>query len=271
MNDCIPDKCHHTRRRTGMLLAIFAAALCLTACAVLQKTIGPSDPQAQAVIDNLVKNEYPDSMQAFADVEINALGKKYSTSLAVVVKKPQFLRIESIPLIGTPDLFLTADEHQMKVFLPREGAFYIGKPSAENLGRFLPVQLPLADVPFLFMGQMTRPGKPMQWIIGARDGHVIRIDGNSGGARDISVWIDAKVSRIVKTQLFTGGELNYTFSYQDYTGGKADAIPKKIVISSEKYQADVTIRYRDIEYPVKGEEDLFNLTVPKGISPRHLD
>jgi hypothetical protein len=242
------------------------------ACAGHQKPLPErSDPEAQAVIDLIGHgSRHPDSLQALADVDISAYGKKYVTRLALVLKKPQNLRAESIPLIGTPDFFLTLNENQIKAFWPYDGRFYIGKPTAKNFEQFFPLKLPVEGLSALLMGAMPPADKGVHWRMGGKEDQAMRIDGVSGRGKTRSIWLDGQ-TRIVKMVFFDGSqEPLYTFFYHDF-GADNPVIPRKIQIVLEHHQSIVTIRYSDIQSPAEQIETVFDLTVPPGVWPTFLD
>ncbi len=102
-------------------------------------------------------------------IEINHHGNRYPLKVAVMMKRPAFLRVESIPLMGPPDFYLSIAEGELRVFLPGKGAFYTGRATPRNISRFFPVSMPAADMISLLMGVPPEDAEEMQ-SLGGRTG-----------------------------------------------------------------------------------------------------
>lgn len=263
----------HKQIRAIKIPILFLTFILLHACATYQKPLPEIiDAETKSLIDNIQsKDRSPDWMQAMADVDISASGRRYSLRLALVLKKPQSLRLESIPFIGTPDFFLSLNENDMKAFLPREGTFYIGKPTAKNFETFFPLKLPVEGLTALLMGSMPDSGKETQLYMGLREKDLVRIDVWEGSSKIRSVWADSVNRRIVKIVQFDAYENPlYTFSYGNFSKVMA-AVPQTIQIALEQHLAQITIRYTDIQYLTGESDKIFDLAVPPGVRPTYLD
>jgi outer membrane lipoprotein-sorting protein len=254
-----------------LLFSIFVFLIC--ACATPPRPFEEAvDQEATAMVEKLRREgRSPEGMQALAEVKISAYGKKHSLRLAVVLKKPGKLRAESIPVIGTPDFFVTVNDQALKAYLPHDGVFYIGKPTPSNLEKFIPLKLPVRGLADLLMGAAPDMGKEVRWRIGLREGDVFRIDGFGQTGQILSLWIDPAKNRLLKTVLCdAGAEPLYTFYYQDFSeGGKT--VPRQIQIVVEQQPSRLTLQYRDIEYAPDEAENVFDLVVPAAAQIIYLD
>jgi len=261
----------NTAIRIPLFFSIFVFFIC--ACATTPKSFEePVDREAAAIIEKL-KNEgrTPEEMQAMAEVQISTYGKKHSLRLALVLKKPGNFRAESIPIIGTPDFFVTLNDHALKAYLPHDGVFYIGKPTSANLEKFIPLKLPVRSLADLLMGAMPVIEKEVKWRLGLKEEEVFRIDGVGRSGKNISLWIDPVTNRLLKTALFdAGGEPLYTFYYRDFSEGDR-TVPRQVQIVLEQQPSRLTIQYRDVQYALEGMENIFDLTVPPAVQIIHLD
>src|SRR3972149_3933203 len=65
------------------------------------------DLSARDTLEKFIKAHHiKDTFKAIARIEIND-GKKHSLKVAMMLKRPSLMRIESIPVIGPPNLFLS--------------------------------------------------------------------------------------------------------------------------------------------------------------------
>ncbi|MBN1664981.1 MAG: DUF4292 domain-containing protein [Deltaproteobacteria bacterium] len=245
----------------------------LSACAARQRPMPePADREAESLMEKIrMDSRNPDSMQAMANLDISVSGRRYPMRLALVLKKPQSLRAESIPFFGTPDFFLTVNDRQMKAFLPNNNLFYMGKPTDRNIEAFFPLKLPVEDLAALLMGAAPAAAKGQQFRMGPMEGDFSRIDIVEEGVKKKTLFIDSANNRIVKTLIYSDyGNPLYSFYYQEFSPVNP-GIPMKIHIVLERDNANITIRYEDIAYPVEMNEAVFDLDIPAGIGPTYLD
>ncbi|MBN1382460.1 MAG: DUF4292 domain-containing protein [Deltaproteobacteria bacterium] len=264
---------HEQDRAKKIPLLLLIISLFISACAAYQKPLPkPMDAEIKFILDEIRSESlYPNRMQASANVNVSASGRRYTMRMALVLKKPQSLRIESIPFIGTPDFFLTLDENKMKVFLPKEGTFYIGKPSPENFKTFFPLKLPVKGLAALLMGAIPALEKEMQLYPESKVGDILQINVLDGKNKMSTLWFDSLNHRIVKIVQFDAYENPlYTFSYGNFSEVET-AVPQTILIVLEQHQAQITIRYTDIQFSIEQDDKIFDLAIPPGVWPTYLD
>ena len=64
-----------------------------------------------------------DRIVATAQIELTTAEGRYPLRAALILQRPSYLRLEMLPVIGTPDLFLTATPDEMRIFIPSLGEF----------------------------------------------------------------------------------------------------------------------------------------------------
>jgi hypothetical protein len=213
---------------------------------------------------------------AIANIEVHHASERYSTKVAVLLKRPSSLRVEAIPVIGPVPLFLSIQEDVLKAFLPQKGLFYIGKATPENISniiKFLPAALTTEDVVSIMLG--TYPGKNENklFLKGFEEGRLYRIDMMTEGRKVQSLWVDPSDDHLVKVQVFKEGDrILYTAGFEEFDKPGPSAIPLKISITSEEHDHQtVIIRYSSIQPATDVEETAFDLQMPPGTAPIHLD
>ena len=97
-------------------------------------TAGFSSPQAALTAIDPV-GDANTVYQVTAKVSLASPQGKMNFRLAVIMQYPDKLRIESIPVLGPPDFFLTAKDGLFKVYLPGNQEFITGKASPRNRNR----------------------------------------------------------------------------------------------------------------------------------------
>jgi hypothetical protein len=259
-------------RRTLPLFWIAALGFALSGCAghkppvplafydspeAALRALAATTPGAQAVT-------------ATAKIEINHHGDRYPLKVAVMMKRPAYLRVESIPLMGPPDFYLSVAEGELRVFLPGKGAFYTGRATPQNISRFFPVFLPAADMVSLLMGVPPEVAEEMQSLGGDWEEGLYRLDQYKSGRRMRSLWIDPSGGRLIRFRRFTEeGTVIYTADFADHVRIGEGFLPQQVTIRGEE-MAVLTVRHADLRQ-FAADPESFPLPVPEGITPILLD
>ena len=195
-----------------------------------------------------------------AAVRVDSPEGTYTTRVVIIMSAPCFLRLETIPLIGTPDFITVLNRKDMRAFFIRKGKFFIG-PAAAGLSLFLPVYLTPTEVIFVLAGKA--PPVPQGANISLKgffkDGSY-RIDTYIGGQKARSMWINT-AGEILKLELTDPGGTVYEISYSDYKRVGRDSVPGFIEI---KVGSDKTIQigYGDMGlFPRRGNREPVSISM----------
>jgi hypothetical protein len=260
----------------GILLLILIAALgpALSGCA--GRRVVPSPPPGGAYISP------EDALRAFAAstpsdktltvtarIEINTHGERRPLKAALMMRRPAHLRMESVPLLGPPDFFLSIDAGELRVFFPGKGGgiFYAGRATVRNVYRFFPLALPAADMVSLLMGHPPRmeeaSSRRGEWEEG-----LYRIDQYTAGEKILSLWINPVGDLLLRVRAFTeGGNIAYTAEFAEHTSIGTRFLPQLLTITGEA--VSLTLRYTEIRRD--NDVESFALPVPEGVVPIPLD
>jgi hypothetical protein len=210
-----------------------------------------------------------EAVTATARITIKTVKGTYSQNVAIAVKKPASLRIETIPLFGTPDLLLSADVHRLKVFLPNEGHFYVGPATRENIFLFSRLYLNIDEAAAILMGTPPLLQQKGMVLKGSLEKELYRIDTFSGERLIQSLWVDLDQDTFVQTDVFNEtGEIYYRVEFDDYNHVGRITRPQLVkIIFAEPHKFSVNIKYSNIQVLSETAENLFDLPVPPGIMP----
>jgi hypothetical protein len=214
------------------------------------------------------------AVTATAQIRLDHQEQPLSLRVALMLRKPSFLRLESIPLLGPPDFFLSIAADELRVFLPSQdgGRFYIGRATPENLARFFPLALSPAETVSLLLGEANDAARgegPDPFLRGEQEGHLYRIDQYRGGRRYRSLWMDPVRHLLVRLELFgEGEELLYAIDFHDHQRLADHGLPQGISIVHPL--PGMRIRYRDLKR-ISAETADFPLPLPEGVVPVLLD
>jgi hypothetical protein len=258
------------------LLLICALPLLYSGCAGRVITTPPpatyASPEAALRAISTLPPEI--TVTATARIRLDHQEQPLSLRVALMLRKPSFLRLESIPLLGPPDFFLSLAADELRVFLPSQegGRFYMGRATPENLARFFPLALSPAETVSLLLGEAdnaTREEAPDSFQRGGQEDPLYRIDQYRGGRRYRTLWIDPARHLLVRLQLYgEGEELLYAIDFHDPLRIADHDLPQGISIVHPL--PGMTIRYRDIKRSSVETAD-FSLPLPEGITPVLLD
>jgi hypothetical protein len=221
------------------------------------RALAATSPGAQAVT-------------ATTRITINHHGDRYPLKVAVMMQRPAFLRVESIPLMGPPDFYLSIAEGELRVFLPGKGAFYTGRATPQNISRFFPVSMPAADIVSLLMGVPPDGAEEMQSLGGEREEGLYRIDQYRSGRRTRSLWIDPADGMLIRIRRFTEeGTVIYTADFADHARIGEGFLPQQLTIREEEIPI-LSARHADLRQ-ITADPESFPLPIPDGIIPILLD
>jgi hypothetical protein len=219
--------------------------------------LGSSDPGGRTAIT------------VTARIEIKRHGERHLLKAALMMKRPAHLRLESIPLFGPPDFFLSIEAGEIRVFIPGKETFYVDRATEGNLSRFFPLALPAAETVALLMGRLP---VAEEWgsssLRGEWEDGIYRVDQYRSGRKTLSLWIDPSRDLLRRIRTFTeGGDIAYTAEFADHVHLGKGFLPQRLSITREN--VSLAVRYTDIRMDSDGES--FALPLPEGITPRPLE
>ncbi len=210
-----------------------------------------------------------DILSAVVQINASTSDGYYPAKAALIIKKPSYLRLEMIPVIGTPDFFLTASPEKMSLFIPSKGKFYYGRPSAVNLAKFLPWKFNIEDAVMIFAGTYSPlKGKNISYQ-SYQENNLLRIEMKAQSGCSQIVWLreDNKLLKIIRNDE-TGKEaytVEYIYDDAQYS------VPAKIIISMAQEKMSLSVKFSDIKIEKAKDLSIFNLPVPSSIDPIPLD
>lgn len=260
------------RQRIPMLLWIVALGLVLSGCAGKRPAAFQTFyPSPEAALRALAASAPADqTFAATARIEISRQGERYPLKIAVMMKRPAFLRVESLPLLGPPDFFLSVAKEDLRVYLPGKNVFYTGRADPRNISRFFPIFMPAAEMISLLMGIAPEDREESPALRGEQEERYYRVDGYASDRRTRSLWIDPSGNRLVRIRRFAEGEtVVYEATFEEHTPVGEGLMPQRLTITGDGTAA-LSLRYTDLR-PLAADPESFPLPLPEGIIPIPLD
>jgi hypothetical protein len=235
-------------------------------------------PALQALRQQLAAAEKePEALKAVARLDITTPSGRYPLKVAILLQYPDRLRVESLPLFGPPDFYLTIENGKLRVFLPQEGKYYIGSSSPKQLAAFLPFissRFQLSDLFVLLRGTVPLIQDRDVILKGFPEQEYYRLEAYNGEQKVQALWLKPGSNQLVKATLWSkDGTLLYTAQFAAHGGLKeAAGFPTKIsVTTGHPDPVTFTLNYTDLQFPREIQADLFSLKIPPGIEPRILN
>ena len=231
-------------------------------------TLPPEDVLAKISRTDNLRN----TLKAIAHIAVNTPKGKHSMKVALVVKRPSFFRVEAIPIIGPSNLFLSISGDSLKVFLPKEGKFYVGHATRKNLAMFFPINLKVEDIVSILIGTPPHVKRQNITIRGQAEGKFYRIDVMSQGKNVQSLWVNPDYNLVRIEALDNNGRILYTVRLKDHHQIGGMSIPGKVtIITGKTCKSRARIRYSDTQFSEDVDTTLFDLDIPPGIKPIFID
>lgn len=196
---------------------------------------------------------------------------RFSTGIVLLAKRPGNLRIEFLSAMGLPEMVLTANRKNLKIFAVRDQKFYIG-PADQDLSRFFPVYLSAREAVALILGiPPAVPGGAVSILKSRMENNLYRIDLGAGSGTGQSLWLDPEHLHLLKIEKSAGGETLYSAEFKDYRNVNGTVLPGRIDISFDRPKpVELTLRFSESELE-KGAEEEFDIEPPEGAEPIYLE
>jgi hypothetical protein len=264
-----------TMRKTALFFLVISMVALSAGCAPRKALLLGEDfsspERALAKLEQ--KNAVEGTLQGVSTLTVTAADGRYTVKMALLAKRPSSLRIEEMPFLGLPDLFLSANEDRLKVFFPKEGKFYVGKPTRENISKFLPWGIEVNEFLALLFGMPPPRIAGAEKLEGRTDDDLYRIDTFDSGRKIGSLWIDPLDHCLVRTETVDEkGDVLYDVSLVSYGPAGDLIIPKELTLNFFKPEkTNILIRHTSTEIVSVKDKGLFDLEVPAGITPLDID
>lgn len=237
-------------------------------CGCVRQATLPSDFSAEKTLSAIAAAvAETDTLSALVQIDLTAQGVSYPAKAALIIRKPSYLRLELLPPIGPPDLFLTATPEKMKILLLSESIFYSGEPSARNLARFLRWQFNIEDIVAIFASSYP-PLKEAATYSGRRDGNSLRIEIEAPSGNSQTLWVEE--NRLIRLVRRDDNRVElYIVKFEDHEEGSG--LARKITVNMADGITSLSIKYSDIKIEKTIDLSIFDLKKPAGFRTILLD
>jgi outer membrane biogenesis lipoprotein LolB len=255
--------CAQTR---ALVLAVLGSWI-LTGCSITPVPPSPTEvPARQWNAGEIVqalqqRDEQFRSLRALARLDYAGPEGKNSFQEAILVQRPDRLRLETLSFLGAI-MIVTVDDQEILGYLPREDVFLRGQRSKENLRRLTKIPLPLEveEITALLLGlpPVNTRETPQQ------DGNSLSLPAADGG-QDIVAFETNDAVPTRWERLNAGGEAQISVKFSDYVPTPAGLFPSRIAIESAIQKRRLEVRYQEPELNATLPAEIFSQQKPPNV------
>lgn len=245
-------------------LSFFVVATFLVAlagCATVAPPPAPQLPVPQWESSKLIesikqRNEKFRSLRALAQVDYAGPEGKHGFQEAVIVERPDRLRLDTLTFLGAILIF-TANDKELVGYHPREGVFVRGQPTRENLRRYTQIPLELQEITMLLMGLPPVDAKAPS----KQEGNTLTFSSN-GRKRDVLAFESPQPVPTKWERFNDDGKIELSAQFSDYVSTPVGLFPQTILSEAQLQKKKLSIRYKEPELNATIPPEQFTQQIP---------
>jgi outer membrane lipoprotein-sorting protein len=261
------------RLRFGAALSLVFSIVC-AGCAAT-RPLAPHPPPAvlpsAAQLEAMLAARYDavHSLRALARLRYRDADESNSSREAIVVARPDRLRVEVLSLFGSV-FVLTADDGALTAYARQEGTVYQGRASPENLWRYTRIGLPLSDLVDIVLGTPPpRRGRNAQ-VAFEPDSGWIRLRRDLDGLSQVVWFSDAHLPVAAEERDDNQAPLWHA-TFGDYEDHGGFPIATHIGLDMPAAHRSVEVALEDIDLNPTLDHSVFAFQTPPGSKVVNLD
>jgi len=251
------DRQSFSQLRSFLLaVTLLGAVACATVKPPAPEDTTPKVWQSGELLNALLqRQEQFRSLRALARVSYSGPDGRNGFQEAVLVERPDRLRLETITYLGAV-LIVTVNDKEIAGYHTREGVFLRGERSKENLARYTQIPLELDEITKLLLGL-----PPVDGTASEQNGNGLAFSRQRGG-RDVVTFASHLPAPTRWERLTSGGKVEMTAEFADYAQTASGFFPLKIVFETQSPKRRLEIRYQEPELNAALPANLFSQQTP---------
>lgn len=244
----------------------FLLMVCIyfSACATLP-VLAPQPPSPESLLEQVgARLRALQGLKGLAQVRVSSTEKNFHAPEVLFVRRPAFLRIESLGPLGTPQLYLVTDGQELSLYNPGENRYYLGQATASHLSSALPVSLEPEEVVAFLLGGLPLSDYENSSVRADREKGlwILDLSSTSRGEHQ-SLWIHPQSFLILRAEFHRLGS-SHQLAFADFQQVQGFLFPKRIHFTSLESKARISVEYQEVELNPNWEKEDFHLPVPRG-------
>lgn len=205
-------------------------------------------------------------ISAMGEIELFTILRGHHKMKAVIIlKRPSYLRLEILSPLGIPEYYLVVTPEKMRVFISSKKIYYQGKPTADNLTKYIFLPLSIEDIVLIMSGSFPaiNEGQASYRSYEEADNLIVEAESPKSGSQIIKLKNDLKLSNFIQKD--NVGKEEYNVQYGEYS--EESGLPLSIVINLADGITSMRIKYHDAKIEENNDLSIFDLQVPKDTEP----
>ncbi len=266
-NQAVSIKAIFGKRGPGPVTILFFVFLALTGC--FRTAVSNNEAQARQAYLNAAGNILAEeTVGAGAEIDLVIPQGHYPAKAILVLRRPCYLRLEILSPIGLPDYFIVADSDNMRIFIPAQGKYYQGRPTAQNLYRFVSWPFNVEDAVMIFTGGFPAlDDADTSYKMRKTESNAAIEAASARYGSQVIELTDGRLRQFVRKDQY--GQQVYSVHYT--YGDRQARLPVHIVIKMADGITSLSVRYNEAHVEKSDDLSIFNLPVPPGIKPVDLE
>jgi outer membrane lipoprotein-sorting protein len=183
----------------------------------------------------------------------------YSARFDISIRRPSTVYVRIYGPFGMKLAQVKFTSDTLIVYNSFRNELYVGKPTEENLSRFLMIAPEGSSITNLLLGLLAPPvSDSNSYVLSKTDGRKINFTYDRGDTVQL-YGIDGKYLRISKYEESIDGETILRIQYSDFTSVGNVYFPKSVLFEDLRRNVSARLFYQDIELT---ENDGLEFTVP---------
>jgi len=233
-------------------------------------------PPAPVTLEQVIswlasRDKKADSLKAYASVTVTDGDRRQSFRAALILKKPQSLRLEILNPLHQPVQYFVCNQRQITAYKPGEKQAFQGDPTSLNVYRLLGIRVEIAEFVSALLGLPPIPNYYDRFkLLGGELSPRPVLDAcfEDKGC-PYRLWIDPWLRYPVR--LGQNKEDSWIINWSDFSLMQDYYLPGHIEMLRNDQDFGLEITYSNPQLNPELEDTAFNLELPPGVEIASLD
>lgn len=248
----------------------FLSLLFFLASCLPPRLLPPEKPDPKFLLDQLrIRAHKISGLKGWARVLITKQAQSLTSDHILFLRRPAWLRAETLSPLGTPQFYFVTDGGEMKIYHPGENKYYWGPANSQHISNLLPCSLSLVEMVSLFLGNPPLIVHDTATVYKSKSEYlwILELQHSSSNRRQL-LWIDPADLLIRQVELYAE-ELIYQMTFKEFQQIHKEIFPHIIQFVSANNK--VQVEYKEIFLNPPWEKNDFHLPIPRGAKIIYLE
>ncbi|MBI3784529.1 MAG: DUF4292 domain-containing protein [Deltaproteobacteria bacterium] len=220
----------------------------------------PSPTELEAVLRQ--RYEALQGLRGLAHLRYSDPTESSSSRQAIVVQRPDHVRIEVLSLFGTAFL-LVADGSLITAYVPDERTVYRGPATPENLWRYTRLWLPVKKLVDIVLATPTASADAASSVAFDAAAAAVSLRSQTPDGTQ-SVWFTAGRQLVAAEERDSHGGVRWLAHYSKYEERNGLSVPTHIVLELPRWSRSMELDLQDVDVNPAIDGAMFALQPPPG-------